>query len=307
MRLDINVQYHALTELVPKSRWIGSHFSISDAGPEAAEHGDADFFVFRTDFIFRYGLTDRTELSLDLPYVRNEVKTDESDEHHRNEVLEGLGDIRLSMKHFFVAGQKLQVAGIFGLSFPTGKIKKVTRASFVDHDEAHEVGITIPWHTHLRLGTGTFDPFLGVEALYRFDKRWMMYGNVLANLPFYENRYGYRTSPNISLTVGPAVHIGKRPVIVALFANIYYAGRDQFRGHDLVGAGGGVSGKLGVPNTGRFEFSLQPNLTWAVNKNLTLNLSLNVPIYTRIRTNSLDRDVQLTEQAGVFLGMSWHP
>lgn len=67
-----------------------------------------------------------------------------------------------------------------------------------------------------------------------------------------------------------------------------------------------VRGNLGVPNTGRFEFSLQPNLSWAVNKNLTLNVNVNVPIYTRIRTNSLDRDVQLTESVGVFVGMSWH-
>ncbi len=291
---------------MPKSRWIGQHFSISDAGPTAAEHGDADFFVFRTDFIFRYGLTDRTELSLDLPYVRNEVKTEESDEHHRDEVIEGLGDIRLSLKHFFVAEEKLQIAGIFGLSFPTGKINRITRASFIDHDEAHKLGITIPFHTHLRLGTGTFDPFLGIEALYRFDERWMMYGNVLANLPFYENRFGYRTAPNFSLTVGPAVRIGESPVIVALFANVFYAPRDRFRGDDIVGFGGIAMGNLGVPNTGRIEFSLQPNLTWAVNEHLTLNLNVNLPIYTRIRTNSLNRDVQLTEQVGVFLGMSWH-
>ncbi len=245
-------------------------------------------------------------MSLDLPYVRNEVNTVEGDEHHRDEMLDGLGDIRLSLKHFFVAEEKLQVAGILGLSFPTGKINKVTIASYLDHDEAAELGVIIPKHTHLRLGTGTFDPFLGVEVLYRLNERWMIYGNVLANLPFYENRFGYRTSPNISLTVGPAVRIGKRPVIAALSANIYYAGRDQFRGDDLVGPGGRVKGNLGVPNTGRFEFSLQPSLTWTVNEHVTLNLNLNVPIYTRVRTNSLDRDVQLTEQVGVFLGMSWH-
>ena len=290
---------------MPKSRWIGQHFSISDAGPTAAQHGDADFFVFRTDFIFRYGLTDRTELRLDLPYVRNEVNTEESDAHHRDEVLDGLGDIRLSFKHYFVADEKWQVAGIFGLSFPTGEINRLTRASFIDHEEAGTLGVAIPRHTHLQLGTGTFDPFLGIEALYRFDEHWMMYGSVLANLPFYENRFDYRTAPNVTLTVGPAVRIGDSPVVAALFANIYYAERDQFRGGDIVGSGGMAKGDLGVPNTGRFEFSLQPNLAWAVNEHVTLNLTLNVPIYTRIRTNSLDRDVQLTEPVGVFAGLSW--
>ena len=291
---------------MPASRWIGQNFSISDAGPTAAKHGDAEFFVFRTDLIFRYGLTDRTELSLDLPYIRNEVKTERSDEHHRDEVLDGLGDIRLSLKHFFVAGEKFQLAGIFGLSFPTGKINKVTRASYLDHDEAAGLGIRIPRHTHLRLGTGTVDPFVGVEALYRFDDRWMLYASALANLPFYENRFDYRTAPNFTLTVGPAVRIGKSPVIAALFANVFYAARDQLRGGDIVGFGGIAKGRLGVPNTGRFEFSLQPNITWTVNEHLTLNLNVNLPIYTRIRTNSLNRDVQLTEQVGVFLGMSWH-
>lgn len=291
---------------MPGSRGIGQSFSISDAGATAAQHGDADFFVFRTDFFFRYGLTDRTELSLDLPYIRNEIRTEQSDEHHRDEVLEGLGDIRLSVKHFFVAEKKFQVAGIFGLSFPTGKINRITRASYIDHDEGEALGIIVPRHSHLQLGTGTFDPFLGVEAVYRLDKGWMIYGSVVANLPFYENRYGYRTAPNVNLAVGPAVSLGKSRVILSLLTNVYYAGRDQFRGKGIYGLGGVVDGDLGVPNTGRLEFSLQPNLSWAVSKNLTLNVNLNVPIYTRIRTNSLDRDVQLTEQVGVFVGMSWH-
>lgn len=300
------MQYHAQTELASNSRWIGEHLSISDVSPTAAQHGDADFFVFRTDFIFRYGLTDRTEFSFDLPYIRNEVKVKETDEHHRDDVLEGLGDIRLSLKHFFIADETLQVAGIFGLSFPTGKTNRITRASYVDHDEAEELGIIVPRHTHLQLGTGTFDLFLGLEAVCRLNERWMMYGSVLANLPFYENRYGYRTAPNVNVSIGPAVSLGESRVILSLLANSYYAGRDQFRGDDIYGLRGVVDGDLGVPNTGRFEFSLQPNLSWAVNKNLTLNVNVNVPIYTRIRTNSLDRDVQLTESVGVFLGMSWH-
>ncbi len=300
------MQYHALTELVGNSRWIGKHHSISDVSPSAAQHGDASFFVFRTDFILRYGLTDRTELSLDIPYIRNEIKVEEDDEHHRDEVLEGIGDVRLSLKHFFIADKKLQVAGIFGLSFPTGRINRITRASFIDHHEAEELGIVVPRHSHLQLGTGTFDPFVGLEAVYRLDDGWMVYGSVIANLPFYENRYGYRTAPNINLSIGPAVSLGKSRVILSLLANVYYAGRDQFRGDDVRGPGGRVDGDLGVPNTGRFEFSLQPGLSWAVNKNVTLNLNLNVPIYTRIRTNSLERDVQLTESVGVFLGISLH-
>lgn len=295
-----------MTELVGKQRSIGQHLSLADVSPTAAQHGNADFFVFRTDFLFRYGLTDRTELSLDLPYIRNELQAKQSDEHHRDEVLDGLGDIRLSLKHFVVAEKKLQVAGIFGLSFPTGEINRVTRASYIDHEEAETLGIVVPRHSHLQLGTGTFDPFLGVEVLYRLDDRWMMYGSLLANLPVYENRYGYRTAPNINLIVGPATRIGESSVIAALFANVFYSGRDQFRGNDVAGPGGVVPGDFGVPNTGRFEFSLQPNLTWTVNEHLTLNLNVNVPIYTRIRTNSSGRDVQLAERVGVFLGMSWH-
>ena len=300
------MQYHAQRELVSGSRWIGEHLSISDVSPTAAQHGDADFYVFRTDFIFRYGLTDRTELSLDIPYIRNEVTVEKTDEHHRDDVLEGLGDLRLLLKHFFVADKKLQVAGIFGLSLPTGEINRVTRASYIDHHEAEALGIIVPRHTHLQLGTGTVDPFLGLEAVYRLNDRWMLYGSLLANLPFYENRYGYRTAPNVNLAIGPAVSLGNNRVILSLLANVYYAGRDQFRGDDVYGLGGVVDGDLGVPNTGRFEFSLQPNLSWTVNKHLTLNLTVNVPIYTRIRTNSIDRDVQLTELVGVFLGMSWH-
>jgi hypothetical protein len=304
LRLDLNLQVHPLTQLVHGDDRV-SFSELGRRSPEAAEHGDAEFFLLRTDLIARYALTDRTEVSLDLPYKRIEMRVDNEDAHHRDRTLNGLGDLRVGLRHFFCSGESFQLAATLGLSLPAGKTEKVTAASYLGHAEAALLGVVVPEHSHLRLGTGTVDPFLGVEALCRIDENWMLFGSIGANVPLYEDRYGYRTSPSGTALLGPALRIGDSPVVVGLFAEIFESARDRFRGSDVVGPGGRFSGSLDVPNTGRFEVAIQPTVTWGVTEDLNLNLRARIPVYTRIREGSQARDVQLTEPMGVFLGASF--
>ena len=242
---------------------------------------------------------------MDLPYKVSIVRVDEDDEHHRDETFQGLGDLRLGVKHFLVAEESFQLAGTLGLRLPTGRLNRVTAASYLDHDEAAALGVTVAEHSHLQLGTGTVDPFVGIEALYRIDESWMLFGGVDVTIPFYENRYDYRTSPSITLNGGPAVNIGSKDsqLFLGLFGELFYAGRDRFKGKDIVGPGGRFDGSFGVPNTGRFELALKPTITWAVSETLTLDLQARIPLYTRIPEDSERGDVQLTEPIGVSMGL----
>ena len=305
LRLDLNFQFHPLTRLVHEDDYV-SFSRLEKRSPEAAEHGDADFYIFQTDLVPRYAVSDYTEAFLDLPYKVLTVRVDEDDEHHRDETFEGLGDIRLGFKRFLFHEDSFQLAGILGISFPTGRLNKVTAASYLDHDEAMALGVQVAEHSHLQLGTGTFDPFVGLEALVRLGDRWMLFGSANANLPFYENRYDYRTSPSGTLNLGPAVQIGETRLIAGLFGEVFYSGRDRFRGNDVVGPGGRFDGTFWVPNTGRFEAAIKPTLTWGITDNLTLNAQARIPVYTRIREDSERGDVQLTEPVGVFVGTSYN-
>ena len=303
VRLDLNTQYHDLSRLVHGDDYV-SFAELAERSPEAAEHGDAEFRVLRTDLIARYALTDLTELSLAVPYQRITLRVDVDDEHHRDESVDGFGDTRLGVRHVLAFEPSYQVALVGGLSLPTGRLNTVPAATYLGHDEARDLGVTVPKHSHLQLGTGTVDPFVGVEALFHIDDHWMLVGSVNATIPLYENRYDYRTAPSATLNVGPAARIHDTRLIFGLFAEASWSGRDQFEGDDIVGPGGTFDGSFDVPNTGRFELALRPTLTWGISETVTLNVGGRIPMYTRIREGSGDGDIQLTEDFGLFVGLS---
>ncbi len=302
--VDANFQYHALTRLVHVDSYV-SFSELTRRSPEAAEHGDAESYVFRTDLVGRYGLTDRTELFMDISYKVLTMRADVDDEHHRDETFQGVGDLPVGIKHFLFAERSLQFSGIVGLSLPAGRLNRVTAASYLSHREAEELGVDeLPEHSHLQLGTGTFDPFVGVEALYRFERNWMFFASLNGSFPFYENKYGYQKSPSGALTFGPAARVGNTGIVIGLFGEVFYSGRDRFRGDDIVGTQGTFDGSFDVPNTGRFEAAIMPTLTWSISNKLTINMEARIPIYTRIREDSQGGDVQLSEHVGGFLGLS---
>lgn len=305
IRMDVNFQYHALTRLVHGDDYI-SFSELTSRSSEAAEHGDAESYIFRTDLIGRYGLSDRSALFLNVPYKVLTMRADIDDEHHRDETFQGVGDIPVAIKCFLFAEPSVQIAAILGLSLPVGRLNKVTAASYLSHQEAEELGVAgLQEHSHLQLGTGTFDPFVGAEALYRFDGNWMFLVQLSGYLPFYENKYGYQKSPNGTMTLGPAVNIGSAGVIVGLFGEFFYSGRDRLESDDIIGSNGMFDGSFAVPNTGRFEAALLPTMTWGVTENLTMNLEARIPVYTHIREDSEENDVQLTEHVGGFIGISY--
>lgn len=249
-------------------------------------------------------MNDYTELALNVPYKVLTLRVDNDDEHHRDETFHGYGDLRLGVKRFFVREQSIQLAGAFGLSFPTGSLNEVTAASYLSHDKAAVLGVSIPEHSHLQLGTGTFDPFVGVELLYRFGEHWMFFSSVNADIPLSKNRYGYQTSPVGALNLGPALNLPEARLIASLITELFYSDQDSFEADDLSGPGGTFDGNFDVPNTGRFEMALKPGLIMGITENLSLNLQARIPVYTRIREDSDEGEVQLSETSGIFAGIS---
>ena len=306
LQVGVTSQYLALTRLVHGDDYI-SFAELGTRAPEAAEHGDADMYVWQTTLSLRYTLSEKSELSASLPFRSTRMSVDKDDNHHRDQTYSGLGDLRLGIRHFLVADEQRRYAVNFGLSLPTGRRNKLTAAAFVGHEEAEELGIVVPSHSHMRLGTGTADPFVGVDALYRLPNAWTLLGSAEVSVPFYDADDGYRTATRATAAAGIARTLGASELTAALFAKLNYAGRDEFHGDDLVGSVGSFSGNLDVPNTGRLEVSLQPSITWRLADGLTAEAQINVPVYTKIHEDADGGDVQLSERAGVVLRMVYAP
>ncbi|MCZ6834613.1 MAG: transporter [Planctomycetota bacterium] len=304
-RLDTSFQYHKLSRLVYGDDYV-SFSELSARSPKAAEHGDAEFQLIQTDITLRYALADLTEISLFTPYKWVTLRVDEDDEHHRDETFDGVGDLRLGLRHYVAFEPSYQISIFAGLSVPTGRLNKVTAASYLGHEEAHDLGVIVPKHSHLQLGTGTFDPTLGINVLVRLDDHWMLFGNISATFPLYENRYDYQTAPSATFTFGPALKLEQEPIILGFYTEVFWSGRDKFDGDDIVGPDGVFDGSFGVPNTGRFEIALRPALTWGIREDLTLTVYARFPVYTRIRESSDKSDVQLAEEYGLFIGFSYN-
>ncbi|MCR4314800.1 MAG: transporter [Planctomycetes bacterium] len=81
----------------------------------------AEISFQRFDFNFRYGVAEKVEVAVNLPYSMENVKvgsfidTDES----------GVGDLSLAAKYYAYSKDKIEIAGAFNLQLPTGDEDKI--------------------------------------------------------------------------------------------------------------------------------------------------------------------------------------
>lgn len=275
--IQFSLQYHPLTRLVYGGDYV-SFRGLSERLPQAAEHGEADFYIFQAMVGINYFWSSRFSSFLRLGYRRLTSRAEE-DEHHRDETLEGLGDIKVGGEYRYSPFSWLRFRFWLGWSLPTGRTQSLTAAAFLDHSEAEALGVEVEHHSHLQLGTGTFDPFGGVEVLGLLYRELYGKGVFRVEYPFYSRGDGYRTA---------ATFLGQFGLVwrridwrFSLLVEGLYQGRDRFSGEDIVGSKGVFSGSFGVPNTGRLEFALV--VVWElVVGELDLFLGLRFPFYTRI-------------------------
>jgi hypothetical protein len=163
---------------------------------------------------FEYGLTDTFGVELQVPVrsvtSRIEFTTPEGepyepldpDVHHRNETVAGPADpLLLGRASGLFQGVFLAVRA--GISIPIGRTEE-------DPFALGDQGIR---HQHIQLGSGTFDPVLGLDASKRWDE-WGVAWFALGQAALHENRYGYRAPFRVqsevqgSLDVGPVISLG---------------------------------------------------------------------------------------------------
>jgi hypothetical protein len=159
-----------------------------------------------------YGVTDRwmveamvpaKAIGIDVAYRTMDGELFEpayADIHHRDETIVGLGDPELLAARALVAGD-LAIVGRIGTTIPLGRTEPNPFA-------LGEAGLQ---HQHIQLGSGTFQPILGVEGVFR-PTRVGVQAYAVAHGSFYENTHGYRAGHRLG--AGTAVSWSVPPFLL---------------------------------------------------------------------------------------------
>ena len=130
-----------------------------------------------------YGIDDNWKLMLMLPYVHKSMELVNRGGVRFKTRSSGAGDIKFvsvyDLYDFPTPGRQLQLSA--GLSLPTGQTDK--------RDDAPAGNIKLPYP--MQLGSGTFDPILGVTYTGKSDA-WSWGTQVKTTLRFGKNDEGYR-------------------------------------------------------------------------------------------------------------------
>jgi thiol-disulfide isomerase/thioredoxin len=147
--------------------------------------------------IAEYGLFDKLALQAVLPLRivdsrtlftdlgGNPIRLDYENIHHHDGTLVGLGDAQLFAHSGLSLGPVL-LGGRLGLSLPLGNVT----------ENPYRLGDEGKPHQHIQLGTGTFDPLLGIDATWGFG-RWSLAAFGFLHAPLYAGPRGYQAGTQV--------------------------------------------------------------------------------------------------------------
>ncbi len=160
---------------------------------------------FRTQLDISRSIAPGWDVELQLPFdikkqsVRyltpegEEFDNPEGDLHHRDETLEGLGDIKLLFHHrptdLLFENDSLHLG--LGFSAPAGKIQ----------DDPYELGDLGLKHQHIQFGTGTVDPVFRIDYAIN-PGEWNLGLSFGGQVPLYENRKHFKSPTLLDLSFG---------------------------------------------------------------------------------------------------------
>lgn len=189
----------------------------------------------------------------------------EGDIHHRDETVAGSGDPWL-MLHVARPGRTWTAAARAGVSIPLGGTEP----------DPFELGRLGRRHQHVQLGTGTWDPLLGLAVGRRFGP-FGLTATGFARLAFAENEHGYRAGHRFQAGV-----LADRAVSGPwrASAGLELSREEPERWHGRLDEEEG--------NLGRTDLLLSLGLARPVGGLGALRLAVGVPVLTRTRGAQLD-------------------
>lgn len=178
--------------------------------------------------------------------------------HHRNEVIAGLGDIRLQT-HFGWRALGFSGGVSLGLSLPTGRV----------HENPYRLGDAGLPHQHIQLGTGTVDPIFSLDVGRDFGPLALALF-VNGQFPLFKGPQGFQAGTQGTVGVSAQSRFGLDKAPLFRLAVLGY-GEWPERWDDVV--------PLEDGNQGRFDLYVGPGVTFDLGKDWTLSFDARFRVF----------------------------
>jgi len=181
--------------------------------------------------------------------------------HHRDEVVAGIGDVELGARVRIIGPSLSEVLLLDlhgGLAFPTGSVE----------NNPFELGRSGSTHQHIFFGTGTLDPFLGLNMSRSFGPVDLaLWASGRTSL--YAGSHGYRAGTKITTGIAAGTGFGLDSLYFTLGPELYHEEPSTWDdGRDAV-------------NTGRTDLSAMLGVFWQASDAVQPHLVVKKPFTIR--------------------------
>jgi len=237
-----------------------------------------------------YAFSDRFFAGIMGMYMKKDMRMlNRMDESSRMKS-EGLGDTMIMTKTLLYADDPLiptnQISLLLGLSLPTGS---------VDEDRK---GSVLPYS--MQLGSGTFDPFIGI--LYEGSRTPFWWGSNISYLPrLYENYREYHLGDEFRFDLYGMYQV-RYDLLAELQLNGKYQGNIVGQDKAFESGTGHVMNNPDLPfmsnlfdpdNYGGTTIDITTGIQWQPVPNHILNIQFSFPIFQNLHGTQLERDFKV--------------
>jgi len=229
-------------------------------GLEESHIGEINILL--TNFYGLYGLTNKLNLTMNLPYkFWKQFDVKHKDTHHRNEVQYGVGDLTIGLRGIvknenFGPGQRLFIDG--SVTFPTGNDYELNPFGV----EADSID-----HLHFALGTGQVSYSLSSEWWWRSEFPYIIGLSTKYKQAITESKVGYRPGQVASLTLHT---IRQAPIIQSVFPYLQMELRREWPDKWE---------EETAPNSGRRSVDVSGQLIYEVSEQSSLVFTIGFPLW----------------------------
>ena len=266
---------------------IGWEFSGTRLNPAGLEPSAADdhggFITVRTASAYGlFGISNRLNLLVRLPYEHWHQFAEHPDNHHRTQTVAGLADAEIGLRwllknQIFGPGQRLYLG--WNLSLPTGSSYR-SNPFAEDADQAP--------HSHLAVGDGHFASSFYLEWWRRSDFPFVVGILSSLRLPLGRSRAGFQAGQVLSLNL-QAVY--QRPVVRKVFPYFKLKFRTAWPDH--------WQGRT-APNSGGRFLGGSAAVIWQFSSSLSAIPAVDFPLWRSVRGDQLGGTVFSLSMRKIF-------
>ncbi len=234
-----------------------------------------------------YAFSDRFFAGIMGMYMSMDMEMKRRDGRQSSMYSQGVGDTMLMTKTLLFADDYLipknQVSLLLGASVPTGSINQDER------------GVISPYS--MQLGSGTFDPFIGV--LYQGSSSPFWWGANISYLGrLYENYKGYNLGDEFRCDLYSFYQV-RHDLVAEVQIKGKYVGDIEGQARQIEHGDGHMMGNPNKPfmsnlydpdNYGGTTVELTAGIQWQPFRNHIINAQFSVPIYQNLHGTQLEKD-----------------